>query len=101
MTKDPSQESSPGPGRREDTTPGPVRGGAGSLSGTPLPVRVNGEPRTVPSGTTVADLLDALELVPGMVVVERNRQIVDRSRYVEVDLEAGDVLELVHFVGGG
>jgi thiamine biosynthesis protein ThiS len=49
----------------------------------------------------VADLLDALELVPGMVVVERNRQIVDRSRYVEVELEAGDVLELVHFVGGG
>jgi thiamine biosynthesis protein ThiS len=71
------------------------------VPGGHIALRVNGEPRTVPAGTTVADLLDALELVPGMVVVERNRQILDRSRYVEVELEAGDVLELVHFVGGG
>jgi sulfur carrier protein len=64
-------------------------------------LRVNGQDRRVPGGTTVAGLLASLELVPGMVVVERNREIVDRSRYVEVELEPGDVLELVHFVGGG
>jgi len=33
--------------------------------------------------------------------VERNREILDRSRYGDVTVEAGDVLELVHFVGGG
>jgi sulfur carrier protein len=64
-------------------------------------LQVNGEGRTVPEGTTVMELLRSLELVPGMVVVERNREIVDRSRYVHVVLEPGDVLELVHFVGGG
>ncbi len=75
--------------------------GAEQGPGGEIALRVNGEARNVPAGTTVADLLEALELVPGMVVVERNRRIVDRSRYVEVELEAGDMLELVQFVGGG
>jgi sulfur carrier protein len=34
-------------------------------------------------------------------VVERNREILDRDRYDAVEIEEGDVLELVHFVGGG
>lgn len=66
-----------------------------------MPLQVNGEERTVPDGLTVRGLLVHLELVPELVVVERNREIVDRSRYDEVELEAGDRLELVHFVGGG
>jgi thiamine biosynthesis protein ThiS len=80
----------------------PGRGvGDGDGKGEEILLRVNGQDRRVPAGTTVAELLASLELVPGMVVVERNREIVDRSRYVEVELEPGDVLELVHFVGGG
>ena len=50
---------------------------------------------------TDVTLLEALGLNPALVVVERNRQILDRSRYAEVEVDAGDVLELVHFVGGG
>ncbi len=69
--------------------------------GGEMPLQVNGEERTVPDGLTVRGLLVHLELVPELVVVERNREIVDRSRYDEVELEAGDRLELVHFVGGG
>jgi len=68
---------------------------------TTLVLRVNGEPREVPQGTTVEGLLASLGLVPGLVVVERNREIVPRARTPEVQLEEGDVLELVHFVGGG
>jgi sulfur carrier protein len=36
-----------------------------------------------------------------MVVVELNRDIVDRDRYGEVGVSDGDSIELVHFVGGG
>lgn len=64
-------------------------------------VRVNGEDRDVPEGVTVRGLLEHLELEPAMVVVERNREIVDRERYDEVEVEPDDRLELVHFVGGG
>lgn len=69
--------------------------------GDRLVLVVNGEERNVDAGATLAELLAELGLVPGTVVVERNREIVERARYDEVRLEDGDRLELVHFVGGG
>ena len=66
-----------------------------------IEVTVNGEARTVEAGQTVTEFLESLDLHPGLVVVERNREILDRDHYGEVEVEEGDVLELVHFVGGG
>lgn len=66
-----------------------------------IDITVNGETRTLGAGTTVADLLDTLDLHPRLVVVERNREILDRERYPRTELSDGDTLELVHFVGGG
>jgi thiazole synthase len=66
-----------------------------------IPVTLNGKQRRVGRGLTVEELLEELGLNPALVVVERNRQILDRSRYAEVEVSSGDVLELVHFVGGG
>lgn len=64
-------------------------------------VRVNGEDRELPAGLSVVELLERLDLEPGLVVVERNREILERARYGGVPVEQGDTLELVHFVGGG
>lgn len=64
-------------------------------------VRLNGRDRELPEGMTVAGMLAHLDLRPGLVVVERNREILERARYGEVTVEEGDTLELVHFVGGG
>ena len=66
-----------------------------------IEVTVNGDRRQLTAGQTVRELLESLDLHPGLVVVERNREILERDRYDEVEVEAGDVLELVHFVGGG
>ena len=66
-----------------------------------LTVTINGEPRQVPGPATLLELLEHLELDPRTVVVERNREIVRRARLGEVQVEAGDMIELVHFVGGG
>jgi thiamine biosynthesis protein ThiS len=63
---------------------------------------VNGDPREVPAGSTVASLLASLELDPRLVVVERNREILrDREAFPRVELARGDTIEIVHFVGGG
>ena len=63
---------------------------------------VNGERRTVPAGTSLAGLLQSLDLDPRMVVVEHNRAILrDRLAHGSVILAEGDTLEIVHFVGGG
>ena len=64
-------------------------------------VRLNGKDRVVPAGLTVHALLEWLDLNPSLVVVELNKEILDRKAYAEVSVSGGDVLELVHFVGGG
>jgi len=64
-------------------------------------VHINGKNREIPEDLSVKGLLEWLELNPALVVVELNREILDRERYAEIDLSENDVLELVHFVGGG
>lgn len=66
-----------------------------------IEVRVNGEERSVPGGLSVHALLEHLGLQPRLVVVERNGDILRRESYPDAPVEAGDALELVHFVGGG
>lgn len=69
-------------------------------SGT-IEIVVNGDVRTTETGHTVESFLRSLDLHPGLVVVERNKEILDRDEYGRTPVEAGDSLELVHFVGGG
>ena len=67
-----------------------------------LALTVNGDRRSVAPGTSLAAFLASLQLDPRMVVIEHNRTIVrDRAAYAALVLEDGDVLEIVHFVGGG
>lgn len=66
-----------------------------------IDILVNGEPRAVPEGVSLLELLRQLELDPRTVVVEHNRQIVRRSDLATIQVIAGDSIELVHFVGGG
>jgi thiamine biosynthesis protein ThiS len=66
-----------------------------------MTIRLNGKSRETRDGHTVRSLLEELELHPGMVVVELNREILERDRYADVAVRAGDSIELVHFVGGG
>ena len=66
-----------------------------------IQVRLNGKDRDIEPGQTVHALLESLELHPGMVVVELNKQILPRDTYQERQVHSGDTIELVHFVGGG
>lgn len=62
---------------------------------------INGEATDVADGLTLGGLLAQLQIRPGRVVVERNRNIVARDTYDSTKLNEGDALEIVHFVGGG
>lgn len=61
---------------------------------------VNGETRRSSAGT-IAQLVSEIGLNPEKVAVERNGIIVPRSTLADAALDDGDVLEIVHFVGGG
>jgi sulfur carrier protein len=67
-----------------------------------IALTVNGDPRSLAAGSSLSDLLASLKLDPRLVVIEHNRTILrDRDAYASLILTDGDVLEIVHFVGGG
>lgn len=66
-----------------------------------LSLTVNGEPRRSAPGSSIADLVSSLGLDPKKVAVEHNGAIAPRSTLADVVLGNGDILEIVHFVGGG
>ena len=66
-----------------------------------MKIRVNGEEKEIADGLNVARLLEELQIRPGRVVVELNRNIVSREAHGLTLLKEGDALEIVHFVGGG
>ena len=66
-----------------------------------ITINVNGEKRETHAGRTIEDLLGELGLHPRLIVVEHNREILDRSAFDATVVHAGDSIELVHFVGGG
>lgn len=66
-----------------------------------MKIRLNGEPKEIATGSTLADLVTELGLRPEQVAVELNRELVRRDRRTEVVIQADDEIELVTLVGGG
>ena len=66
-----------------------------------LQLTVNGEARQIVPDSSVADLVRELGLDGRKIAVERNLEIVPRSRYALDSLADGDRIEIVAFVGGG
>ena len=66
-----------------------------------MQLTVNGQPRELAEGSTIADLLSELELDPRTLAVERNLDLVPRAKHAETQLAAGDRVEVVTLVGGG
>jgi sulfur carrier protein len=62
---------------------------------------INGEERQVEPSTTVKQLLASLGLADTLVAVERNEEVGPRAQHESTELNEGDRVEVVHFVGGG
>ena len=79
--------------------PSPV--GSGLLMSTDFQITLNGEPYTVNGDDRLVALIESLKLKRGRVAVEINREIVPKANWDRTVLAAGDVVEIVNFVGGG
>lgn len=66
-----------------------------------MQLTINGDSRTITDVGTVEQLLRALKLDARAVVVELNREIIRRPAVATTVVADGDVVEIVHFVGGG
>ena len=66
-----------------------------------MELQVNGENRILQGPISISEFLTLHNLNSKMVVVEHNRVIVPRDRYVEVVLQPGDEIEIVQMMAGG
>jgi len=66
-----------------------------------ISLMVNGKPRDLPVGSTIASMLEAIEIDRRMVAVAHNGDVVPRATYDDVVLQEGDSVEVVRMVGGG
>ena len=66
-----------------------------------MTITLNGEQRSMEAPVSVRDMLKRLGLDDDSVAVERNRDILGRGLWSATYLQSGDVVEVVHFVGGG
>jgi sulfur carrier protein len=64
-------------------------------------ITVNGEPRHFDSPLTCLQLVEQLQLCGRKLAIEKNGEIVPRSRHAEEAVLDGDRLEIVVAVGGG
>ena len=66
-----------------------------------MTIILNGKPRPLADGLTVAALIESLGYAGKRIALERNGEIVPRSRHGETVLAEGDRIEIVVAVGGG
>ena len=66
-----------------------------------MKVKVNGEDHDLLEGISLTGLVDYLGAKNSRVAVELNLEIVPKARFDETRLSAGDIIEVVGFVGGG
>jgi thiamine biosynthesis protein ThiS len=64
-------------------------------------VTINGQRLEIPDGLTVARMLEHFGMARDRVAVERNLDILPRSRWDDTRVQSNDSFEVVHFVGGG
>jgi sulfur carrier protein len=66
-----------------------------------MDIRLNGDTLALPAPCTLAELLATQGLAGRRVAVEVNGEIIPRGRHADHPLAAGDVVEIVHALGGG
>ena len=66
-----------------------------------MTIQVNGQPRHIDAGASIARLLGDLGVTQPHVAVELNLEVVPRARHGDTLLQEGDRLEIVTLVGGG
>ena len=66
-----------------------------------MKITVNGDSSDISEGSTVAELLEDLQIGRDRVAVEVGLEIVPKAHYDTHSLQEGDKVEIVQFVGGG
>jgi sulfur carrier protein len=62
---------------------------------------INGKAQDLPSGVTVATLLEQLGVARSGIAVAKNERVVRRAEYESSTIADGDTVEIIKAVAGG
>ena len=71
------------------------------MFGEEMTIQLNGETYEIPEPVSVDTLLAHLDIDARRVAVEVNEVVVKKAVYGQTIVSAGDIVEVVNFVGGG
>ena len=66
-----------------------------------MEITLNGEKFTLETGSNIVNLIEKLDLDVDKLAIEKNLEIVPKSKFAMTIIKEGDRLEIVHFIGGG
>ena len=66
-----------------------------------IKIKVNGKVKTVLNNSKLSELLNNLNIPLKKVAIELNQEIIDKNKKEKIILKKNDIIEIVHFIGGG
>ena len=66
-----------------------------------IKIRINGKIKTITEQLTLAKLVTDLKIPLKKVAIELNKEIVNKKKINKIKFKNKDVIEIVHFIGGG
>ena len=66
-----------------------------------IKIKVNGKIKTIIDKLTLHELINDLKIPITKVAIELNKEIINKKEIKNIKLENNDVIEIVHFIGGG
>ena len=66
-----------------------------------IKIKVNGKIKTIINKLTLYELIKDLKIPITKIAIELNKEIINKKKIREIKLENNDIIEIVHFIGGG
>ena len=66
-----------------------------------IKIKINGKVKEIPENYKVQNLINNFKIPIKKVAIELNREILDKKKLNKIKIKKNDVIEVVHFIGGG
>jgi thiamine biosynthesis protein ThiS len=66
-----------------------------------IKIKINGKIKIVDCGSNIYDLVHNLNIPIKKVAIELNKEILDKDKIKKTKFKNNDIIEIVHFIGGG
>ena len=66
-----------------------------------IKIKLNGKNKSIDDGLNLNELVNNLNIPIKKVAIEFNKEIIDKKKIKKFKLKNNDIIEIVHFIGGG